>query len=779
MHHCSSLRQLLTLLMGALLLSGCSPKEHDQVIATVGSSPIMLSEYESQYLKNAPNRDSAAAMPMSERQRFLDLMVNYKLKLNEATQKQLDKQAEVKAEVDQYKGGLASSFVADREIIGPGLRELYARKSEEIRASHILIPFPAKTTTEDSLVIFKKANAIADSIRKGAKMDSLARIFSLDPTAKENGGDLYYASAGSFVAPFEDAIFSMQPGQVSVARTSYGVHVIKVFERHPSPGERRVSHIMIRLPQNPKPADTVEAYAKIKAISDSLAKGISFDDLAMRNSTDPGSSSKGGDLGWFSRRRWPIPFDEACFTLKLGDVSGIVRTRYGYHLIKCTGVRPPKSFDESKQELQQQFQQSRYPTEYAEHMSTLKKNFGYVRHDDVIKDYLALCDSNKTTHDSIWAASASPALLKRTVFSSNRTSMTLDTLLGIIRQRTDLAAAPLRYQTFMTPVGKVEEQYLWALAADSLAKIHPEFASLMEEYREGVLLYQLEQEHVWNKIAPTDSILQDVHSKNKERYAWPDRVDFTDVKCPAAKGAATVSTMLQSGKSLDAILALDSVRMAQPTQFEGLFKPKSLKPTKELTAALKAALTQAASDSSVDIQVRVYADTGKGEAQTAATQKADALKKLLVNAGFDSTRITLRKISIKSVPEAAGSDSVWRRYLALGQVSIMGRQPWIQGKPEVLLLPTTNDDRSLHADSLTPGQFSKPFQWHGVYYIVRLDKREPARLKTYEEAKNEVSSFYQESESKRLEDDWVKQLRASTPVTQDTEVLRAAFAPKK
>ena len=126
-------RNALLLAGGVLALSGCSPKEHDAVVASVANEPITLSEYERQYLRNTPNRDSAAALPLEAKQRFLDLMVNYKLKLTDARRENLEQQPQVRNEIQQYKGGLAASYVTDREIVGPALRRLYQRRGEEIR----------------------------------------------------------------------------------------------------------------------------------------------------------------------------------------------------------------------------------------------------------------------------------------------------------------------------------------------------------------------------------------------------------------------------------------------------------------------------------------------------------------------------------------------------------------------------------------------------------------------------------------------------------------------
>ena len=126
----------------------------------------------------------------------------------------------------------------------------------------------------------------------------------------------------------------------------------------------------------PAPDDTAKAYERIRRIQDSVAAGIDFADLARRNSEDGGSAPRGGDLNWFTRRRWVRPFDDTVMTLRVGQVSGIVRTSYGYHLIKCTDRRPLKPFEEMRQEVETMYQQRRFPDDNAAFLGRLRKYKG-------------------------------------------------------------------------------------------------------------------------------------------------------------------------------------------------------------------------------------------------------------------------------------------------------------------------------------------------------------------------------------------------------------------
>jgi peptidyl-prolyl cis-trans isomerase SurA len=766
-----------------LLVTGCSPKAQE-IVATVGENPITLKEYETLYLKGNGNRDSAVASGMQDREHFLDLMVNYKLKLADAQRMKLDQRPEIVNEIQQYKGGLAASFITEREITGPGIRRLYDRKSEEIRSSHILLTLNPKASPEDSAKAYAKGYEIIKALKAGGDFKTLALENSQDPSVKQNGGDLYYVTGGQMIPAFEDAIFSMKVGEISSAplRTQFGLHIIKVIDRRPAPGEIRCSHIMVRFPtQNPTPQDTATAFAKIKALEDSLKLGVAFAGLATRNSEDPGSAPKGGDLGWFQRRRWVQPFDEVAFQLKPGQVSGIVRTPYGYHLIMCTDTKPRKTFDESKQELQQTYQQTAFQQDYAKLLEKLEKQVNVRRNGQLLKEFLATADSTKLVRDSSGTANVPAKLLKSELASVGPISLTLDSVLSVMRYRQDLATTTLRELPFASAMDKIIEQLVWTVAADSLERQYPEFASILKEYKEGVLLYQVEQDNVWNKVAPNDSVLHAYFDAHRDKFTLPDRVDFSELRLPTEPIARTILAQVKEGKTLEEIAAADSARMAAPTQFEGTFKKGStaLAPKSKTTLTTVAKELQA--DSTLKVQVTVHPDTGKAKSKKLAASRLETVSAQLRKLGLRPDRIITvthplagKTLVANASGKAAASVNTTKEADAF-ELNIVGRQALVLGSVERAVLAPSADERARNADGLAVGAVSNPIPFRSTFSLVRLNKREPARQKTFEEAGGEVSSAFQEAESKRLETEWLQSLRKQYPVVEYKEVLKDAF----
>jgi peptidyl-prolyl cis-trans isomerase SurA len=774
-------RSLSTLLI-ATILAGCAPKQQETIVARIGEDPLTLKEYERIYLKSNGSQDSAAATSLEERAKFLDLVIKYKLKLKDAYAQGLNKKKELLDEIAEYKGSLAQSFLTERQVVAPGVRQMYMRRTEEIHVAHILLPFPANASPADSAAAYKRAYEVIDSLKAGGDFGAFAARLSTDPSAAENKGDLYYATGGDFVTPFEDAAFSLKPGEIYPApvRTRFGLHIIKLLDRKPSEGEVRASHIMVRfsLP-SPPPEDTLKAYEKIRKLQDSLAAGVDFAALAHRNSEDGGSAGRGGDLNWFGRRRWVRPFDDTAMTLRPGQISGIVRTGYGYHIIKCVARRPVKSFDEARQEIEAMYQQRRFADDNAAFLARLRTELRFTRNDSVLTLLLASVDTTKTLRDSSWAAHVTPALRKSVLLTILGQPISVDSVLAIVASRPDLNATGLRPAQLRGALDKAGEQLLFGAKADLLVLENPDFAAVMNEYREGVLLYQIEQDRVWGKIAPTDTVLRAYFEQHREKFLFPDRVRFTDLRLNNEQSAQAARERLMKGTTLDQLVLEDSLRMKLPGSFAFEYRGKSATLTSPLKKIADSIASRLSSDPALSVRLIASPDTlrDKEKNMNLASQRIQAIKASLAKGGIAEERVLL------TVTPLANDSTVTKegRLLRARRVSadILGRQPRILGKPEQAIQAPGQDERARRADSLTIGTYSKPFFFRNGYTIVRLDAREPSRQKTYEEAGAEVSTSFQDFEAKRLEKEWIDGLKQRFPVVEQKDALQHAFAPEQ
>jgi peptidyl-prolyl cis-trans isomerase SurA len=508
---------------------GCSPKSSDILVLEVGQQKISLAEYENFYTRNSGGWEMGQKSSIEERERFLDLLTNYKLKLQYAYDHNLLNDSEIVNELHEYRATLATTFLIDREITDPGVRGLYERRREEMRAQHILIKITPDAKPEDTLQAYSKALDLLKRIQAGESFDSLARQYSEDPSAKYNGGDIYYFTGGQMVTPFENAAFNMKKGELLSypVRSAFGYHIIKILDRQPSRGSMRVSHMMTRFQKSAADsADTSAALSRIISLQDSIKKGWDFHKLTVKLSEDAGSAPQGGDLGWFERRRFVQPFDEAAFKLSPGQISPIVRTPFGYHLIKCDSAKPFPSYKELREDLKKVYQQQRYNDDYNMYIANLKKDFRFTFDESLLSSFISALDTTMTTEDSAWSATVPSELKYKLLMMLNNKPITLDTVISILEKRPEYQNTPLRGNELRNKIKKITESILLEEKTIGMEQRSAEFSSLMKEYTDGILLYKAEQTEVWNKTSVTDSALREHFKLHSDNFKFPDRVNL-------------------------------------------------------------------------------------------------------------------------------------------------------------------------------------------------------------------------------------------------------------
>ncbi|MBI3193413.1 MAG: peptidylprolyl isomerase [Ignavibacteriae bacterium] len=518
-------------LLGTLLIIGCGEKE-DPVVLEIGAKKIGLGEYENFFAKNTGGWDAAKKSLLEDREKFLDLLTNYKLKLLDAYDRGFDKDPEIQAELKEYRSSLAASYLVEREVTERGVRNMYDRRKEEIRAQHILLSMKPTATPEETLALYNKAKEIIAQLQGGAPFDTLVMQYSEDQTAKQNFGDVYYFTAGQLASSFEASTYSMKKGQMTQTpvRSSSGYHIIKVLDRKQTPYQIKVRHIMARFTNANDSTDTTNALARVKGLQDSLKNGWKFADLAVKLSEDAGSAPEGGDLGWFERRRWVQPFDEAAFTLKAGQTSGVVKTPFGFHLIHCDSVKELPPFAEIKEEFKKRYQQYRFNEEYEQYIQGLKTKYNYTFNEETFQSFFSALDSNQSVDDSGWSEAVPKEVLAKSLFTLDNKQVIVDTIVSMFNRKMEFRSTMLRPAELRQKIGHLVEGFVLDEKSTGLEAAHPEFASLMKEYEDGIILFKAEQQEVWNKVSVNDSALKDYYSKNKERFKFPNRVSYSEIE---------------------------------------------------------------------------------------------------------------------------------------------------------------------------------------------------------------------------------------------------------
>jgi peptidyl-prolyl cis-trans isomerase SurA len=534
------------------MIVACSSMKKKQVVAEIGNEKIYLADYEKQFLKSNPVLDSAKTKTLAERKEFLDLLIKFRLKVKDARERGLLNSPDIQNDINEYKKNFLSAFLIDKKIVEPHIKDLYDMKKYEVRASHILINLPQTANADDSIKAYKKAEDAINELKSGADFVTVANKYSEDFTVKQNNGDLYYFTAGMTVPEFEDAVYSLKVGDYTKKpiRTMYGLHIVKLTDKRPRYESIRASHILIQDTRDSlgKIVDSLGTYNQAKTILDRIKNGEDFAKLATEFSKDPGSAPKGGDLGYFDRRRMVQPFDSAAFTLKNGQVSGLVRTQFGWHIIKVTDIKDYQSFDKQKDALKQDYKKGKaFKDEYAKYMEKSKKTLDFSMNNDAFNFVKAKFDPAKTIGSYNFDSLFSKTDREKVLATFKGGNVKIEDIINYYNRNRDLANSFGTEDNIKKLVeGASELPILNAMAIKEKIEKDEDYLDLLTEYENGLLSFKVDQEELWSKIKITNEDMMKYYDANKAKYQYTENNEqkiraFDDVK-------AEISNTLQQDK---------------------------------------------------------------------------------------------------------------------------------------------------------------------------------------------------------------------------------------
>ena len=496
-----------------------------EVLFTVNEKPYYTDEFSRIYKKNL---DLVKDDSQKDLNQYLELFVGYKLKVNKAYKLGLQNGTQYQNELKSYRTQLAKNYFNDTKITQELLEEGYSRLQKEIRASHILILVDENASAEDTLKAYKKMEDISKRAIAGENFDDLAVQFSEDPSAKENKGDLSYFTAFRMVYPFENAAYKTPKGKISkIIRTRFGYHILKITDIRANRGEITVAHIMILKPK-PEEKDK-DAEKTINEIYQKIQQGEKFEDLAKQFSDDKSSSSKGGQLNKFgSGQLSSEEFENAAFSLaNPDDISKPFQSEFGWHIVKLIEKHPIRSMDEMKNELETKIgKDDRSKKITASLNEKLRKKYSYKR-DDKQYGLISKLVTNDF-YDSKWKLPENITDYSATLLSINTKKIDGKAFLDYIekQQKAGLKVKPLS-KLVDALYGNFLDEQLTAYYDENLETEFPDFAYVMEEYRDGLLLFDLMEKEIWDR-AKTDTIgLNSFYDEHKMEHMWKKRVDVT------------------------------------------------------------------------------------------------------------------------------------------------------------------------------------------------------------------------------------------------------------
>ncbi len=535
------LKQTLLLMTTLLMFQGSQaqffkPLEK-QTLLTIGNEKIPVDEFLRVYEKNntADERQKPDAI-----KEYLNLYINFKLKVKEAEDLKMDTVSSFIKELHGYREQLAKPYFTDKTVNERLLKEAYNRMLKDVRASHILLMVDENANPEDTLKAWNKINKIRQEIIDGKPFAVAAEEYSEDPSAKDqkeipgkqaarkgNHGDLGYFTVFNMLYPFETAAYETPVGEVSQpVRTHYGYHLVYVTDRKPAMGVAEVAHIFVRLRQDASENDVKRKTEKINKIYQKLQDSLSWNAAVTQYSEDKGSVTKGGKLSKFTCSRIVPEFVETIDSLQPGQYSKPIRTMYGWHIIKLISTTKPGSFEEEKAGLEERIKKdSRSQLSKESVIANIKENNNFKIYEDAKSQIFAAIDTTvlvqKFSTDSL------PSTLNKPIIKLGKTTKSQMDFAGYVakNQKKQMNIDKDVY------LNKLFDQFVEKTCMDfkdaNLEKEYPEFASLMKEYHDGILLFNLSDEKIWSKAVKDTAGLKKFYSENKINYQWGPRASAT------------------------------------------------------------------------------------------------------------------------------------------------------------------------------------------------------------------------------------------------------------
>ncbi len=498
-------KYLFTAALALALASGVHAADNDPVLMTVDGHPVRVSEFE--YLYNKNNSQQAQQQSLQD---YLQMFIDYKLKVADAEHEGLQNTPEFLNEYNNFRAELSTPYMRIQEVEDKLVDEAYSHRKEDVYVSHIML----QGTPDDRVL----ADSIRTAILDGSMTyEDAARKYSIDRNSSIRGGLMGYVIPGRFPWAFEEASYNLQPGEISdVVNSGMGYHIIRMERRTPAAGEVSASHILLTT-RGKSEAEAEKQHARIDSIYTVLMSGADFADMATRFSEDPGSAKNGGSLGWFTRGAMVPEFDSTAFALKDGEISKPFTTAFGYHIIKRFDHRDVPALDEVRDDILASFKRdARGKAAEKAYLDRLMKEKN-AQLDNRTMEIAAAEITRNGGLDSVAVAQLKAMNMVAGTYDGGKLMLN-DVLDGM----SPLAPGqPYRSAGALRNIAQADlEQAVLDIDRTRLAEDNADYRNLLNEYRDGILLYEISNRNVWDKAAKDTDGLNKFFKQNAAKYKW-------------------------------------------------------------------------------------------------------------------------------------------------------------------------------------------------------------------------------------------------------------------
>jgi len=530
---------LLTLLFATSLSA--------QTLFTYGNKEVTAKEYIKAFNKVYPAPVTDKAKKMRE---YLDLYINSKLKIQEATDRGYDSLPSFVEEYSALRNQVIENYMNDAESLNELTNEAFDRSQKDIKVQHIFMPYYAGVNYSDSSVVKLKMQEAYMELQSGKSFDDVALKFSADPSVASNKGHLGYITVFSLPYQFENIIYNLSPGKFSAPyKSNSGYHIFKNIEERKAVGRIKISQILVAVP----PGSDSAAKKKITAFVDSLytrlQKGDDFGKLASMFSNDVISSASNGLVPEFGLGTYDPVFEAAAFSLTSdGAISKPFLTAHGYHIIKRMSLTPPSAVKNKKslemiRSLVEKDGRIKVAKERLYNKVIAKAGYKQFNVDQVmLQMYLDSIMASKSP------AAGNPVNKSTALFSVGGSTKTVNDFINYSfsnRYRTDGSG--------VKPFNELSEEFkkssVMEYYRDHLEDFNEEFSSQMKELKDGNLFFDIMMKEIWSNAQSDTAGQKKFYEDHKAKYKWNYSADAAIFYCGDEATAKSFRDMISKNSS--------------------------------------------------------------------------------------------------------------------------------------------------------------------------------------------------------------------------------------
>lgn len=512
---------LLLLILGSFTKSISQNRISDSIVFSIDDIKIYNSEFIKQYNRNSQSSFQDDSLSLED---YAEMYLRFKLKVVYAKEKGLDTMPEFLNEFERYRKQLADKYISNGKVTEKLVNETYHRMTNEVNASHILISLKPNHTPEDTLKAYNTAIDILKKIESGESFDVLAKKYSDDPSAKQNKGDLGWFKAYRMVYPFESEAYNLEINEVShPVRTKFGYHLIKKNDQRPSRGKLEVAHIMKGLKSKDS---SYNAETEIQKLNQRLENGERFENLAKQFSDHKPTASNGGNLAPFSIGQLNSPkFEEIAFSLnKKNTLSKPFKTKFGWHIVKYIDETPVKPLKEIKTEIVRKIKTSDRSKKLIEN---IKKDL--MNQYEVEINYEMLSTLETRFNDSIlrykWRYKINKEDESQWILNVDKNEYSLKEFLEYIEKNQRSFKATSINQKINDAIDKFTYAKLISVHNQNLENVSPEFAGEVKTYFEGLLLFDIMEQNIWEPTKKDTLAQKEYYKNNQEHFVSSTKIN--------------------------------------------------------------------------------------------------------------------------------------------------------------------------------------------------------------------------------------------------------------